>query len=76
MTVDLPDGLHSRISALAYDAPTSFDDTVARLLRAALDARTPITLSISPITGLTVFSSGRTVTDQDVRALEDEGSRG
>lgn len=72
MTIDLPHGLCSRIKTVAHDGATSFDDTVMTLLRAALDARSSVTLSVSPVTGLTVFSSGRTVTGEDVRSLEDE----
>ncbi len=71
-TIDLPEDLHSLTTAVARDAGTSLSETVASLLRAALGAPGPFTLSISPITGLTVFSNGRTVTSEDVRSLEDE----
>lgn len=71
-TIDLPDELHALTSAVARDAGTSLSETVTRLLQVALGAPGPFTLSVSPVTGLTVFSNGRTVTSEDVRSLEDE----
>lgn len=71
-TIDLPDDLHSLTTAIARDAGTSLSETVARLLRASLQTPGPVRLSVSPLTGLTVFSTGRTVTSEDVRSLEDE----
>ncbi len=45
---------------------------MVRLLRAALGAPGPFRLTADPETGLTVFSTGRTITSEDVRSLEDE----
>ncbi len=72
-TIDLPDDLHEITRSIARDRGTSLSETVATLLRSALGepARTPRT-SISPRTGLTVVHLGRTITSEDVRALEDE----
>ena len=71
-TIDLPDDLHSLATAIARDAGTSLSETVAKLLRASLQATGPTRLSVDPLTGLTVFSGRRTITSEDVRSLEDE----
>lgn len=71
-TVDLPADLHALTSAIARDSGTSLSETVTRVLRAALETPGPVRVGTSPRTGLTVFSSGRPVTSEDVRALDDE----
>ena len=72
-TVDLPDDLHRIASAIARESGDSLSDTIAHLLRAALDARGPVQVTTSPRTGLRVATTGGVVTSEDVRALDDRG---
>lgn len=71
-TIDLPPEVHSLASSIARDSGISLSETVTRLLRTALTAPGPARLSTSPRTGLTVFSTGRVVTSEDVRSLDDD----
>ena len=71
-TVDLPEDLHRVAAAIARDSGTSLSETIARLLRAALDAPGPVRVTTSARTGLRVASVGRVVTSEDVRSLEDD----
>lgn len=79
-TIDLPEDLHRIAQSLARHSGRSLSQTVADLLRQALDApharrvgdQAPAPYVISPITGLPVVSSPRPVTPDDVKALEDE----
>jgi hypothetical protein len=78
-TIDLPDDLHQIALSLARHSGRSLSQTVAALLRQALDqprarvgeADRPA-YEISPVTGLPVVRSPRPVTPEDVAALEDE----
>ena len=70
-TIDLPDDLHALVTAVADRAGLSPSETV-HLLR-DLPVHGPSRVSVSRGTGLPVFSSGRTITSEDVRSLEDEG---
>ena len=72
-TIDLPADLHALTTAIARDSGTSLSETVAKVLRGALETPGPVRLATSERTGLTVFSTGRTVTSGDVRSLDDEG---
>jgi len=72
-TVDLPDDLHAVATAIARDAGTSLTEVVTRLLRAGLGTEGPVSVSISPRTGLKVGVFGRVMTSEDVRSLDDEG---
>lgn len=73
-TITLPDDLHRAVSAIAENAGLTFSETIARMVRDAVPGPGPIRMSISPVTGLPVFSGGRVVTAEDVRAMiaEDE----
>lgn len=71
-TIDLPEDLHRITTAIARDQGSSLSETVAQLLRRAIG--TPGTAQVGPSgrTGLQVIRLGRTVTTDDVRALDDE----
>lgn len=75
-TIDLPDDLHRIAAAIARETGRSLSQTVAELLRRGLAAgvaegeRPPHRLDSD--TGLPVVRSRRTITAEDVRALDDE----
>lgn len=78
-TIDLPEDLHRIALSLARHNGRSLSQTVAELLRQALE--TPATrlgeeerppYRIDSLTGLPVVRSPRPVTIEDVKALEDE----
>lgn len=71
-TIDLPEDIHHLAETIARDSGSSLSETIARLLRAALDGPGPVRVSVSPRTGLHVASVGRAVTDEDARSLEDD----
>jgi hypothetical protein len=75
-TLDIPDREHALFSALARERKTSFSRLVVELalkgLRTQGVAEAPPAYSLDPVTGLPLFRSGRPVTDEDVKALEDE----
>lgn len=72
-TVDLPDDLHRIAKAIARDEGRSFSETIVILLRRALgQGGGDVEVRSNPITGLPSVRLGRTVTSEDVRALEDE----
>lgn len=68
----LPEDVHRLTTAIARDTGTSFSETVTRLLRASLGEQGPVRLSTSPTTGLLVMTTGRPVTSDDVRSLDDD----
>ena len=74
-TIDIPSGLHERISAHAKMQGKSFSATATdALLRGMAPIETPTTAKISPVTGLLTFnfSRGRLVTADEVADLIDE----
>jgi hypothetical protein len=76
-TVDLPEDLHRIVSAIALHTQRSLSQTAAELMRRGLSAQVSGAdasqrLAIHPRTGLTVVRGTRTITPEDVRALEDE----
>ncbi|MFT4180117.1 MAG: hypothetical protein QM612_11785 [Thermomonas sp.] len=79
-TIDLPDDLHRIATSLARHNRRSLGQIVAELMRRGLEppvvtnrvAEPAAAYSISPVTGLAVVRSPRPVTDEDVKALEDE----
>lgn len=84
-TVDLPDDLHRIATSLARHNGRSLGQVVAELMRRGLEApaagasgdrvgEPAAVYVISPITGLpVVLGASRPITDEDVKALEDEG---
>lgn len=71
-TVDLPADLHAQAVAIARDTHRSLSETVAFLMRRGLGESRTVKLDHSASTGLPLVRLGRTVTTEDVRALEDD----
>ncbi|MFT4198802.1 MAG: hypothetical protein QM601_13030 [Pseudoxanthomonas sp.] len=78
-TIDLPEDLHRIATSLARHNRRSLGQIVAELMRRGLEAPASARVAeaeaayrISPVTGLVVVRSPRPVTDEDVKALEDE----
>ncbi len=71
-TIDLPDDLHRIASAIARDQGTSLSEAVSRLIRQAIGTPGTARIMSSERTGLAVIQLGRTITNEDVRALDDE----
>lgn len=79
-TIDLPEDLHRIATALARHTGRSLGQTVAELMRRGLDAPAGVrrvgeevpAYALHPATGLPVVGSSRPLTDDDIRALEDE----
>jgi hypothetical protein len=71
-TVDLPEDLHAQAVAISRDTHRTLSQTVAYLMRRGLGQGRPAEAETSPRTGLPVVHLGRTITTEDVRALEDD----
>lgn len=75
-TIDLPDDLHRIVSSLAMHSRSSLSHTAAELIRRGLalpaHAASAPALGTSTVTGLPVLKSSRTITPEDVKAMEDE----
>jgi hypothetical protein len=72
-TIDLPDDLHRITMSLARDTAQTLSQTVAALLRRALERPEPVECYIDSRTGFPVMRLGGTpITVEDVRALDDE----
>ena len=71
-TIDLPDDLHRLAMSIARDTARSLSETVADLMRRGLGQGAKGGVSRSEVTGLPIVRLGRTITTDDVRALEDE----
>ena len=71
-TIDLPDDLHRVALSIARDRRQTLSQTVATLMRQALNAA-----DAEPATGerqgFPLLRTGRALTAEDVRALDDEG---
>jgi hypothetical protein len=75
-TIDLPEDLHRITLSIARETGQSLSQTVAGLVRRGLssgvhDDDAP-TYKVDPRTGLPTVRSDRTITADDVRALDDE----
>jgi Arc/MetJ family transcription regulator len=70
-TIDLPDDLHAIASSLARDRGCTLSTAVVDLLRRALGSNTRVEV-IDRLTGFPLLASGRPVTTDDVRQLDDE----
>lgn len=76
-TIDIPDREHDLFVSLAHSQRTSLSKLVVELALRGLKAprqvaEEPAKYTISPVTGLPVYHSGRPITIDDVKALEDE----
>ena len=72
-TIDLPEDLHRIAMSLARDTGQTLSQTVAALLRQALQRPQPTSGYADSRTGFPVIKVGGTpITVDDVRALDDE----
>lgn len=76
-TIDIPEREHDLFVSLAHSQRTSLSKLVVELALRGLKAparvaETAAKYTISPVTGLPLFRSGRPITSDDVKALEDE----
>lgn len=76
-TLDIAEREHALFTSLAREQRTSFSKLVVELALRGLKAPAAVAdtrpaYEIDPETGLPVFGSGRPVTLEDVKALEDE----
>lgn len=71
-TINLPDDLYELAKNLARDRSQTMSDALARLIRRGLDDDRPREIYLDPLTGFPVMRSGRPITTEDVRSLEDE----
>jgi hypothetical protein len=71
-TVDLPADLHAQAVAISRDTHRTLSQTVADLMRRGLGQGQDADVTTSARTGLPVVHLGRTITTEDVRALEDD----
>lgn len=76
-TIDIPEREHALLISLARAQRTSLSKLLLELARRGLNpsiaiTETPESYTIDPETGLGVFRSGRPITIDDVKALEDE----
>ncbi len=78
-TINLPADLHNAVASVAAHSRKSMNQTVADLMRRALaqtgapvDAASHALVRIDAATGLPSVRSPRPVSEEDVRALEDD----
>lgn len=71
-TIDLPEDLHRVVTAIARDRNATFNATLADLLRRSISPTPATSVGTDPRTGFPIVRVGRTVTSEDVRALEDD----
>jgi len=70
-TVDLPADLHAQAVAISRDTHRTLSQTITDLMRRGLGQGQDADVTTSARTGLPVVHLGRTITTEDVRALED-----
>ena len=71
-TIDLPDDLHRQATSIARDNHQTLSQAVASLMRRGLGQDQLAKVRIDARTGRAVLHVGRTITDQDVRSLDDD----
>lgn len=71
-TIDLPDDLHRAAMSIARDKRQTLSQTVAQLLRQALNAG-DVQPARGERQGFPLLHTARALTDEDVRALDDAG---
>lgn len=74
-TIDIPERQHTLFTHLAREQRTSLGKLLVELAERGLKAgvaEAPAMYEIDPETGLAVFHSGRPITLEDVKAIEDE----
>ena len=70
-TIDLPEDLHAIATSLAHDRGCTLSTAVVDLLRRALGPATHVEL-VDRRTGFPLLASGRPITTDDIRSLDDE----
>ena len=78
-TIDIPEREHALYTSLAHTQRTSLSKLLLSLARRGLESANRVAdatpeYQIDPQTGLGVFRSGRPVTLDDVKALEDDAA--
>lgn len=76
-TIDIPEREHRLFKSLAHAQNTTLSKIVLELARRGLETSGRISETragneVNPSTGLPTFRSGRPITEEDVRTLEDE----
>ena len=71
-TVDLPEDLHALAVGIAQDTHQTLSQTIVYLIRRGLSQVQNAGSSTSTLTGLPVVHLGRTITDEEIRVLDDE----
>lgn len=78
-TIDLPEDLHRILTSVARHTGRSLGQTVAELVRRGLEAPattgvrdTAAVYHVHAVTGLPVVTSRQPLTEDDVRALDDD----
>lgn len=70
-TIDLPNDLHRIATSISRDEGITLSEAVARVMRRGLAPSGDVTLE-PDADGLQLVRLGRTITSDDVRALEDD----
>lgn len=70
-TIDLPDDIHAIATSLAHDRGCTLSAAVVDLLRRALGPQTTVE-TIDRRTGFPLLASGRPITTDEIRSLDDE----
>jgi hypothetical protein len=73
-TVDLPADLYQQALEIARNSASTVNDVIAKLVRDSLQRQTTAeqTITYNPETGFPQFIFGRTITESEIRSLEDE----
>lgn len=76
-TIDIPEREHELFVSLAHAQRTSLSKLMVELALRGLKtparvAEDELKYTVSPVTGLPQFRSGRPITSDDVKALEDQ----
>lgn len=71
-TIDLPEDLHQQARSIARDSHKSLSEVISELMRRGLRGQPAEGLGRSAQSGFPTIAIGRTLTTEDVRALEDD----
>lgn len=71
-TVDLPEDVRSIVESVAHDKSQSLSDAVVALIRRGLSSEGSQGVSYHSLTGFPTIRTGRPITTEDVRSLEDD----
>ncbi len=71
-TIDLPEDLHTLTRSLARSRGQTLSETISEILRQVLIPRRRVGVTRDEQTGLPLVWIGRTITNEDVAALEEE----